>query len=134
MAPLLRQYLSEAARQGFAWGKRDCMLFAADWVLLRTGADPAAAWRGRYHDETTARALLDAAGGPVPAMEAGLASCAYVRRAQPAPGDVVLARVPGHPDPIAGLCVTAGRTALLSARGLVVWPLAALGQWGPANG
>ncbi len=49
----------EAARaRPFAWGQQDCALFAADCVRAMTGADPAAAFRGRYACARGAYAIL----------------------------------------------------------------------------
>lgn len=47
----------------FAWGRSDCCLFAADLVAAMTGADPAAALRGRYEDVKGARRVLKRHGG-----------------------------------------------------------------------
>lgn len=47
---LLADFLAD--EKPFAWGKRDCCLFAADAVLCITGVDHAKKFRGRY---TTAR-------------------------------------------------------------------------------
>jgi hypothetical protein len=49
----------EAARtRAFAWGSFDCCLWAADVALAITGEDPAAIYRGAYHDEAGAAALI----------------------------------------------------------------------------
>lgn len=61
--PDLRAFMRSARRRPFVWGEFDCCLFAADWVALCTGRDPAATWRGTYSTETEARALMDSAGG-----------------------------------------------------------------------
>lgn len=60
----------------------DCSLFPAAWIAHVTGRDPAAEWRGRYHDEAGAFAFIKRAGGMVrlfarAAMSVGLVpSCA----------------------------------------------------------
>lgn len=41
-------YLSDAARDGFEWGRMDCCTFAFNWVRARTGYDPMERYRGRY--------------------------------------------------------------------------------------
>lgn len=46
----------------FDWRKRNCALMAADWVKVVSGQDPAAAFRGKFHDRNSARAALVAAG------------------------------------------------------------------------
>lgn len=47
----------------FAWGSNDCVMFAADAVLLMTDVDPAKASRGKYKTETGAKKHLKAAYG-----------------------------------------------------------------------
>lgn len=46
----------------FAWGERDCALFAADCVLAMTGTDPAKGFRGRYKTSQGAALALKRAG------------------------------------------------------------------------
>lgn len=52
-----------AKAQPFAWGSRDCCLWAADAVLACTGHDPAAQWRGTYSAALGAMRLVDELGG-----------------------------------------------------------------------
>ena len=44
----LARFLDARRDLAFAWGRHDCALFAADWVLECTGIDHAARFRGRY--------------------------------------------------------------------------------------
>ncbi len=46
----------------FVWGKQDCCLFAADWVLTMTEIDPALKLRGKYRTEIGAKRALKRAG------------------------------------------------------------------------
>lgn len=44
----------------FAWGTRyECFLGSCDFVERVTGNDPGFYWRGKYHDEQSARALME---------------------------------------------------------------------------
>ena len=54
----LHAYLDSVAATPFAWGSHDCALFVGDCVEAMTGVDPAAAYRGRYSNETGARLAL----------------------------------------------------------------------------
>lgn len=54
----LSPFVRARARTPFRWGRHDCALFAADWILESTGHDPAAWFRGRYEDALTAQAAL----------------------------------------------------------------------------
>lgn len=64
---ILRRFLEEARAVQFRPGRRDCALFAADWIAALTGVDPAARWRGRYRTMDEGRALLKADGYASPA-------------------------------------------------------------------
>lgn len=55
-------YLARVAREGFAWGRHDCALFAAGAVEALTGIDPAAEWRGRYDSLAGGLRLMREAG------------------------------------------------------------------------
>lgn len=44
----LLRFIELRAKRRFKWGRHDCALFAADWVKLATGEDPAAWFRKRY--------------------------------------------------------------------------------------
>jgi hypothetical protein len=57
------RFLADRAREPFRWGRADCVLLAADAVLVMTGWDPARDVRGRWHDARSAAALLRSGGG-----------------------------------------------------------------------
>jgi hypothetical protein len=132
VAAVLRHYLGEAARRGFAWGEHDCILFAAGWVREVCGQDPARQWRRRYADEASAKACLEQAGGMLQAIEGAIVPLGW-RRMQPeaiSAGDVALIDLPGH-DGKEAVGIVAGRrkVALLTRRGLVVAPVPVLAAW-----
>ena len=60
---LLAAFIDERREVPFAWGKADCCLFAADWVLVSTGRDIAQEWRGKYATAYAAQRFLKAGGG-----------------------------------------------------------------------
>lgn len=60
---LLTQFLDSKRDQPFEWGVNDCCLFAADWVHLATGQDPALAFRGVYETAQGAADVLKDFGG-----------------------------------------------------------------------
>lgn len=65
----LAEYLTAQRDAVFAWGRVDCVLFAAGAVLAMTGIDPAAAARGRYATAIGARRLMTRMGwADLPAM------------------------------------------------------------------
>lgn len=65
---LLSRYLDGEKDVDFSYdshGTGDCLTFMAGWVLLWQGIDYASDFRGRYHDEAGAKALITARGGAV---------------------------------------------------------------------
>lgn len=63
-ATRLREYIEASRDLPFEWGKRDCMLYAADAVQVQTGKDLAEPFRG-YTTEKQARRILQDQGGMV---------------------------------------------------------------------
>ncbi|MBQ4840047.1 hypothetical protein J8M00_27205 [Pseudoalteromonas luteoviolacea] len=59
---LLQRYLDSCEDTPFAWGKFDCCLFVADWLLVRNGVDVAAKFRGRYSTAIGAKRRLTRLG------------------------------------------------------------------------
>jgi len=127
-ALLLSEYLSDAAKRGFAWGRCDCILFACDWAARKTGIDPAAPWRG-YASEDEARAIITENGSVMDLLDRGLRAAGWMRTNAAKPGDIVCVRPKGHPEDVAGIATIGGRMALLTARGLVLWPLQPKAVW-----
>jgi hypothetical protein len=70
----LARLIERAPNVPFAWGTRDCCLWAADGVEALTARDPAASWRGGYDNEEgalrTLRAVLGADVHPSRYIEA----------------------------------------------------------------
>lgn len=64
---LLAAFLAD--EKPFAWGSRDCCLFAADAVLFITGIDPAIDFRNRYTTAKGAARVLKKYGGLEGAVE-----------------------------------------------------------------
>ncbi len=54
----LEAHIREAYSHAFAWGERDCALWAAGWVLAATGEDFLSNWRGRYTTAAGAAKLM----------------------------------------------------------------------------
>lgn len=129
MATLLSTFLSEASRRGFARGHHDCMLFAADWVRTLSGVDPAAAFREIYGTAEQANVILARAGGAEDMIDACLVPLGWRKTLMARAGDVVLVAPPGHEELAAGVMVDGRRSALLSKRGLVIWPLPIVAAW-----
>ena len=129
MAPLLASFLSEAGRRGFARGRNDCMLFAADWAQRLTGEDPAAAFRNVYDNAEAANAILQEYCCARAITASLLEPLGWRRVDAQRAGDIAIVMPPTLAEEIAAVCVDARRVALLSVRGLVVWPLAPVEVW-----
>jgi len=97
------QIAKEWRSSAFTWGSSDCLLSIADYVLLRTGVDYGAEFRGTYSDESGALAHVKEFGG-----EAALIDLSGLPRASGTPqhGDIVLCLIRG--EPTAGICTGSG--------------------------
>jgi hypothetical protein len=103
MAALLASYLDQVAQQR---SRFDCLLFAADWVRMATGVDPARSWRGS--DGGKVRWLAERGGMRRVAIEAMRdfervavgrpGDVALVRAVQLKPARVIVAAICVHPD------------------------------------
>lgn len=71
IGPKLNAYLLQAQeryrRNGFGYGRFDCVHFVANWVSLATGRDPLADYRGKYVDKQSGAALLEELDGTLAA-------------------------------------------------------------------
>lgn len=114
----LRAWLQIQKRRPFAWGSCDCVMFAAEWVGVVTGRDPAGPWRHSYGDASAAGRVVVQLGG-----WAALGHCSGWRvRAdgeRPVMGDVALLRQWGDP--------AEHRYAIAGSDGWIVKPLG--GGW-----
>lgn len=86
-----------AARQAarFVWGESDCAMFVADWTAALTGRDPAAAYRGRYDSEATARRTGGEGAALARRFDRAFRAAGFPRARRPVPGDVGLVRPAG---------------------------------------
>lgn len=120
MTDRLSCFLIQAARAPFAWGKSDCGLFLADWVLAATGHDPARDLRAAYACANTAAPLVGSKG--LPGLVTRLARSAGLQRGL-ARGSVAVVRVQlGSSQAHCGAIYTGSGWALRQHRGLVVLP------------
>lgn len=87
----LSSFIESRRQAAFSYGTNDCCLTAADWVREATGDDPAAEYRGRYHDEAGALRIVRGAGGM-----RGLVGLVEKPVGLAQRGDVVLALVDGR--------------------------------------
>lgn len=76
------------------WGDDDCTLFAANWIRLRTGRDPAKAWRGTYHTRNAAHKALRRQGGLLSVATAEMLAAGFAETTEPKDGDVGIVVVP----------------------------------------
>lgn len=109
----LSVYLRDATAVPFDWDGRNCMLWTADWVRLRTGRDPARDWRLGVFDP----ARVDVLAVSAEAM-AGFEITHAAQR-----GDVGIVRTGADGVPTAAIC-TGRKWAALAPRGLAIaaWP------------
>lgn len=119
----LARFLNGAAATPFAWGRFDCLLFLADWIVASGGEDAAADLRGRYATITGAARIVRDAGGMAALVGRSVAPLGIVRAAKPQRGDIAIVPVAGPGTEIfeglAGAILLDGTAALLCQDGLL---------------
>lgn len=94
MASVLIEYIERSALTPWEWGKMDCVMFAAGWVLGVTGIDIAAPIRGKYATTSQARRLIKRNGGFLSGIGAHIDDCGFVRTRDPRDGDFGIVDAP----------------------------------------
>lgn len=113
-------------RTTFVWGKSDCILSVADYILAATGKDPAAQWRGTYSDDMGALALAKAYGGVLGIMSYAAALAGFPPLAATVWGAPVVCDIAGKE--IAGIWLGA-RGMFRTERGVIELRAPILGAW-----
>lgn len=126
----LASFLSESVHTPFAWGRRDCCLWLADWLVALGRPDPAAHLRGRYSTERGCRRVLGREGGVL----AVVGRCAQAAGLEPVTlaisGDVGVVEVEtAHGVRQAGAICLGRRWATLGEHGVVVAERTPLAAW-----
>ncbi len=93
----LAAFLRAGGARPFAWGVQDCCLWAADWVRLATGRDPAAGWRDHYRSALGAARIVARRGGFEAHVAACLAGAGLSETSDPRPGDVGIVELANGP-------------------------------------
>ena len=132
MPPELQAYLLAAMGRPFARPQDDCCALVADWIVERTGIDPAAGFRGAYSDLRGALRLIRGAGGFLAMWRVHMTLAGFDETAEPAVGDVGVVREAGGRD-IAAIRVP-GNWAVKAERGLLIEDLPMLCAWSLACG
>lgn len=132
MAPDLVAYLREQAARPFVRPDADCCFHAADWVLRRTGIDPAIDLRGAYGDLRGAVQIIRAWGSFEAMWRWHMALAGFATTGIPQEGDIgVLRDLRGQA--LAGIRV--GRTwAMKSRQGVLFEDAPCSVAWSLAHG
>lgn len=127
---VLHEQVLAAQKKQFQWGTFDCAMFACDCVQAIAGVDPAAAYRGKYANESAAKEIIGAnflkfAHGIAMASGMDPIHRGYARR-----GDVVLVNngtmlgalgIVSHRGDFAWCAAQKGLARVSSHRWLVGW-------------
>lgn len=108
MSAIDREAVIEATRREwrsgcFIWGQADCFMSCFNFARILTGIDGGAEWRGTYHDEAGALAVLGRAGGGLAGFARGMQKVGAEKVTPAARGDLVVATYDAHQ--IGGLCL-----------------------------
>jgi hypothetical protein len=126
----LGAFLDQAARTPFAWGKRDCCLWLADWLIELGHPDTAAHLRGRYATAYGCARLVKRGGGLVAVVEDCVSRAGLPRTTAPKAGDigVVTAETERGRQMVGAIC-TGPRWAILGSPGLICAPANPIAAW-----
>jgi hypothetical protein len=124
----LMAWLDLSARRPFVWGESDCMLEVASWLDYSRGLDAASAWRGRYHSEAEAEALMPE--GLEAAMRAEAARLGLRETAEPQLGDIAVVSVAGQAKPCGAILMPSGRWRMKTLTGIaLIRDVSVLAAW-----
>ena len=120
----LSRFLNRAATIPFTWGKHDCLLWLADWILERRGIDPAIGIRGGYDSILQAARIVREAGGMQSLVDITTRPAGLSRTASAARGDIAVVQIAAdggeHFGDQAGAILMSGSAAMLCQTGLVM--------------
>lgn len=126
----LASFLERASLTRFEWGRWDCSLWLADWLVANGYTDPASHLRGRYETALGCARLLRDEGGLLAVVTACAEKAGLRRTYEPRAGDVgvVEALTDRGREPVGGLC-TGARWAILTHGGIMAGPTTPLIAW-----
>ena len=131
MAEILTDYLGEAARLPFTWSVDDCATFVLHWLDRKTGIAGAAAWTGRYSDETTCEQFIAVNGGYEAIADDFLWRHYRIERGLGSAGNPVLAKFKDREA--FGIRIDPSLIAMRTQRGVLITPRAyVLAEWSAA--
>jgi len=120
----LSRFLNRAATIPFAWGRHDCLLWLADWIIERRGIDPAIGIRGGYSSILQAARIVRDAGGMQSLVDITTRSAGLSRTTSVARGDIAVVQIAAdggeHFGDQAGAILLSGSAAMLCQAGLVM--------------
>ncbi len=98
----LPEFWMALEKKRFGWGVHDCLLFAADALVVQGKPDAAAPYRGAYNSAAEAQAVIDEAGGFVPLFESACDAAGIGRVETPMAGTVAVVNPFCNPDQAVG--------------------------------
>lgn len=123
---ILSEYLRAACGTPGAWGRCDCFMFAADWVVSQTGQDFAASYRGRYRTERGALRHIAKFGSFQALVETCMTDIGLVKTDGPVMGDIGLIDSPYGPT----LAIRSAKAWVIKApAGVGIVSLPVLAAW-----
>ena len=114
-------------RSQFVWGETDCIMATCNHVRDTTGIDPAAPWRGTYHDEAGAVAIYSPYGGVLALFKHGMGQVGFKMTQHLQEGFPVVCDVAGHE--VAGVWLGPRVAFMAAGRGCVEMRAKVLGAW-----
>lgn len=128
----LPEFFARAGLTPWAYGRHDCCLWLADWVLEQRGIDPAADLRGRYSTARGCARILKRAGGVAKIVGRCATIAGLAPTTDPQPGDVgvvIATNARGKDEEVGAIKAGADRWAFLTPTGLSCAPVFWCAAW-----
>lgn len=127
---MLADFLAQSARVPFRYGRSDCCLWVADWLIAQGRPDPAEGFRGRYRTKLGCARLLRKHGGVLVILTGCAERAGLSPTGAPAAGDVGVVEVMTPDGPgLSGAIYTGRRWATRAVHGLLVSEAVAVAAW-----
>jgi hypothetical protein len=119
----LTKFLNRAAATPFEWGRFDCLLWLADWIMSQRNVDPASDLRGTYSTMLGAAKIVRDRGGMVRLIDGRVERHGIKRSPVIKRGDVAVVSVGGdggeHFGNLAGGIIMQGCVAMICEIGVL---------------
>lgn len=114
----LPEFWMDLEKKRFEWGAHDCLLFAADALVVQGRPDAAKPYRGKYASAIEAQSIVDDAGGFVELFESACSNAGISEASPYRVGAVAVVKPLGQPASNVGAMWSGHDWWFVSMRGI----------------